>query len=245
MFDYTKSFGIEANKKSFDDGLRSYMLRIYNFMAAGIALTGVMAFATLYFAPLRELMYNTGPGGEIFGLSTLGTALTFAPLGIAMIFFMGMARISVQMAQGLFWAYAAVMGMSLSYLGLVYTGQSIAKTFFITGAVFASMSIYGYTTHKDLTSFGSFLVMGLIGIIITSVVNIFLKSSAVDFAVSLISVGVFMGLIAYDTQKLKSIYYQSGGGEMGQKMAIVGAFSLYLDFINLFLSLLRFLGDRK
>jgi len=245
MIDYTKSLGVESGRKSFDEGLRSYMLRVYNFMAAGVALTGIMAFATLNFAPLTAIMYNIGPEGQVFGLSSLGTVLTFAPLGIAIFFFMGIGRISVQTAQALFWAYAAVMGMSLSYLGLVYTGQSIAKTFFIAGAVFASMSIYGYTTQKDLTSMASFLIMGLIGLIIASLVNLFLRSSAIEFATSLIGVGIFMGLIAYDTQKLKSIYYQAGGSEMGQKMAIVGAFSLYLDFINLFLHLLRLLGDRK
>lgn len=245
MIDYTKSFGVESTRQSFDEGLRSYMLRIYNFMAAGIAITGLMAFATLNFAPLTAIMYNVGPNGEIFGLSTLGTIFTFAPLGIAIFFFMGVGRLSVQASQSLFWAYAAVMGMSLSYLGLAYTGQSLAKTFFIASAVFASMSIYGYSTKKDLTSMGSFLMMGLIGLLIVSLVNMFLQSSAIEFATSFIGVAIFMALTAYDTQKLKSIYYQSGGGEMGQKMAIVGAFSLYLDFINLFLYLLRFFGDRR
>ena len=137
------------------------------------------------------------------------------------------------------------MGVSLSYLGLIYTGQSLARTFFICSSVFGVMSLYGYSTKKDLTSMGSFLVMGLIGLIVVSLINIFLQSAAVEFATSLIGVAIFMGLIAWDTQKLKTMYYNSGGGEMGQKMAIMGAFSLYLDFINLFLYLLRFFGDRR
>lgn len=244
MIDYTKQYA-GAEKKSFDEGLRSYMLKIYNYMALAILLTGVMAWATLNFAPLTQLMYDVTPSGQIIGQSTMGMILTFAPLGIALFFFMGIGRISVQTAMTMFWAYAAIMGMSLSHLGIVYTGQSIAKTFFISSSVFASMSIYGYTTKRDLTSMGSFLVMGLIGLIIVSLVNIWLQSPAIEFATSFVGVAVFMGLTAWDTQKLKSIYYQTGGGEMGQKMAIVGAFSLYLDFINLFLYLLRFFGDRR
>jgi FtsH-binding integral membrane protein len=244
MIDYTKSFA-EKNTKGFDEGLRSYMLKIYNYMSLALLLTGVFAFGTLNFPPLMNLMYNIGPNGEFMGSSMLGMIITFAPLGIAIFFFMGIGSMSVNKAQTLFWVYAAVMGMSLSSLGLIYTGQSLARTFFICSAVFGSMSLYGYTTKKDLTSMGSFLMMGLIGLIVVSLVNIFLQSPAISFATSFIGVAIFMGLTAWDTQKLKSMYYQSGGGEMGEKTAIMGAFTLYLDFINLFLYMLRFFGDRK
>ncbi|BBB56732.1 MAG: Bax inhibitor-1/YccA family protein [Rickettsiaceae bacterium] len=243
MIDYTKSF--VKDKGSFDEGLRNYMLKIYNFMAIGLLVTGVFAFSTLNFPPLASLMFNIGPNGEFMGTSGLGMLISFAPLGIAIYFFMGLGRMSVNTAQTLFWVYAAVMGMSLSYLGLVYTGQSLARTFFICASVFGAMSLYGYSTKSDLTSMGSFLIMGLIGLIVVSLVNIFLRSPAIDFATSFIGIAIFMGLTAWDTQKLKTIYYSSGGGEMGQKMAVMGAFTLYLDFINLFLYMLRFFGDRK
>lgn len=243
MIDYTKSF--VKDKGSFDEGLRNYMLKIYNFMAIGLLVTGVFAFSTLNFPPLASLMFNIGPNGEFMGTSGFGMLISFAPLGIAIYFFMGLGRMSVNTAQTFFWVYAAVMGMSLSYLGLVYTGQSLARTFFICAAVFGAMSLYGYSTKSDLTSMGSFLIMGLIGLIVVSLVNIFLRSPAIDFATSFIGIAIFMGLTAWDTQKLKTIYYSSGGGEMGQKMAVMGAFTLYLDFINLFLYMLRFFGDRK
>ncbi len=243
MIDYTKSF--VKDKGSFDEGLRNYMLKIYNFMAIGLLVTGVFAFSTINFPPLASLMFNIGPNGEFMGTSGLGMLISFAPLGIAIYFFMGLGRMSVNTAQTLFWVYAAVMGMSLSYLGLVYTGQSLARTFFICASVFGAMSLYGYSTKSDLTSMGSFLIMGLIGLIVVSLVNIFLRSPAIDFATSFIGIAIFMGLTAWDTQKLKTIYYSSGGGEMGQKMAVMGAFTLYLDFINLFLYMLRFFGDRK
>jgi len=243
MIDYTKSF--VKDKGSFDEGLRNYMLKIYNFMAIGLLVTGVFAFSTLNFPPLASLMFNIGPNGEFMGTSGLGMLISFAPLGIAIYFFMGLGRMSVNTAQTLFWVYAAVMGMSLSYLGLVYTGQSLARTFFICASVFGAMSLYGYSTKSDLTSMGSFLIMGLIGLIVVSLVNIFLRSPAIDFATSFIGIAIFMGLTAWDTQKLKTIYYSSGGGEMGQKMAVMGAFTLYLDFINLFLYMLKFFGDRK
>ncbi|MDP4709207.1 MAG: Bax inhibitor-1/YccA family protein [Rickettsiaceae bacterium] len=244
MIDYTKAFAAKETK-GFDEGLRNYMLKIYNFMALALLLTGVMAMGTLNFPPLMNMMYNIGPNGEFMGTSMMGMLITFAPLGIAIYFFMGVGRMSVQTAQMVFWLYAGLMGMSLSSLGLMYTGQSLAKTFFICSAVFGSMSLYGYTTKKDLTSIGSFLIMGLIGLIVVSLINLFLQSPAIEFATSFIGVAIFMGLTAWDTQRLKAMYYASGGGEMGQKTAIMGAFTLYLDFINLFLYLLRFFGDRR
>lgn len=244
MIDYTKSFAAK-DSRGFDEGLRSYMLKIYNYMALALLLTGVFAFGTLNFPPLMNLMYNIGPNGEFMGTSMMGMIITLAPFGMGVFFFMRVGSMSVQNAQVLFWVYAATMGMSLSSLGIQYTGQSLARTFFICSAVFGSMSLYGYSTKKDLTSIASFLVMGLIGLVVVSLVNIFLQSSAISFATSLIGVVIFMGLTAWDTQKLKSQYYQSGGGEMGEKTAIRGAFTLYLDFINLFLHMLRFFGDRK
>ncbi|MEM6339475.1 MAG: Bax inhibitor-1/YccA family protein [Pseudomonadota bacterium] len=244
MMDYTKSYA-DKSQKGFDEGLRSYMLKIYNYMALALLLTGAMAYGSLNFPPLMSLMYSLGPNGEILGQTTLGMIITFAPLGIALFFFMGMGRMSVQTAQVTFWVYAALMGMSLSSLGLMYTGQSLVRTFLICSAVFGSMSLYGYTTKRDLTSMGSFMIMGLIGLIVVSLINLWLQSPAIHFATSFIGVAIFMGLTAWDTQKLKNMYYTSGGGEMGQKMSIMGAFTLYLDFINLFLYLLRFFGDRR
>ena len=244
MIDYTKAFATK-DRKGFDEGLRSYMLKIYNYMAMALLLTGVMPFGTLYFLPLKSIMYNIGPNDEILGSSIMGMIITFAPLGIAIYFSRGITNMSVQSAHIMFWVYAGLMGMSLSSLGLIYTGQSLVKTFFICSTVFGAMSLYGYTTKKDLTSMGSFLFMGLIGVIMVSLVNLFLQSSAVDFAISFIGVGIFMGLTAWDTQKLKALYYSTGGGEMGQKMSLMGAFTLYLDFINMFILMLRFFGDRR
>lgn len=245
MIDYTKVVSEQSKSTSYDEGLRSYMLKVYAFMASALVLTGVMALATLYVEPIRNLMYETGLGGRIVGQTSLGTLIMFAPIGIALFFFMGLAKLSLETTKILFWVYAGLMGMSLSSLGLVYAGQSLIKTFFICASVFGSMSIYGYTTKRDLSEFGSFMVMGLIGVILVALVNSILRSSPVDFALSFIGIALFMGITAWDTQKLKSLYYTSGGGEMGEKMAVMGAFSLYLDFINLYIYLLRFFGDRR
>ncbi len=243
MIDYTKS--ISATQKNYDEGLRSYLLGIYNYMGLALLLTGVAAYATLSFPPLTNLMFNVGQNGQM-GVTGLGMVVQFAPIGIALYFFTGMGRMTVKTAQLLFWVYAALTGMSLSSLGLVYTGESIARTFFICASVFGAMSIYGYTTKRDLTAIGSFLVMGLFGLVVVSLVNMFLQSQAVSFATSLIGIAVFIGLIAWDTQKLKGMYYAyAGSGEMAQKTAVMGAFILYLDFINLFLHMLRFFGNRR
>lgn len=238
---FTDSFA--GSRQSFDSGLRQYMLKIYNLMAIALAISGVTAYAFMNVPALTSLIFEVTPRG--IGYTPLGYVVAFAPIGIALYFFMGMGRMSVQTAQSLFWAYAALTGASLSSLGFVYTGASIAKTFFLTASLFGAMSIYGYTTKKDLTSMGSLLMVGLIGIILASIVNIFMMSPAVEFAVSILGIIIFLGLTAYDTQRLKEIYYSAGGGEFAQKMSIVGAFTLYLDFINLFLYLLRFMGDRR
>ncbi len=217
-----------------DEGLRAYMLGVYNYMASGLALTGVVAFIVANTPFLMD---------AIFGTPLLWVVM-LAPLGV--VFFMS-ARIqsmSAGAAQATFWVFAVLMGMSLASIFIVYTGASIARVFFITASVFGAMSIYGYTTKRDLTGWGSFLFMGLIGIIIASVVNIFLASSALEFAISVIGVLVFVGLTAYDTQNIKSMYVESDGAAVVTKKAIMGALRLYLDFINLFLMLLRLFGNR-
>jgi uncharacterized protein len=239
---FTNTFA--ESRKGFDSGLRQYMLKIYNLMAAALAISGAMAYAFATIPALTSLVFQINPNGTI-GYTGLGYVAVFAPIGIALYFFWGNARMNIQTAQTLFWVYAALTGISLASLGFIYTGASIAKTFFITASMFGGMSIYGYTTNKDLTSMGSLLFIGLIAIILASIVNIFMQSPAVEFAVSIIGIIIFLGLTAYDTQRLKEIYYSAGGGEYAQKMAIVGAFTLYLDFINLFIYLLRFLGVRK
>jgi len=239
---FTNSFA--GSRKGFDTGLRQYMLKIYNLMAAALVLSGAMAYAFATIPALTSLIFVVNPNGSL-GYSALGYIAAFAPIGIAFYFFWGNASMTIQRAQSLFWIYAALTGVSLASLGFIYTGASIAKTFFITASMFGGMSIYGYTTNKDLTSMGSLLFVGLITIILASIVNIFMQSPAVEFAVSILGIIIFLGLTAYDTQRLKEIYYSAGGGEYAQKMAIVGAFILYLDFINLFIYLLRFLGVRK
>jgi len=232
-------------RKSVDEGLRQYFLLIYNYIALALAITGFAAFASLNFEPLVNLLYVVGPNKELLGITGFGWLVNFSPLIMSLFFFNGIANMELKKTQMLFCIYAGLMGISLSYLGLLYTGQSIVKTFFVCAASFAGMSIYGYSTNKDLTSMGSFMVMGLVGIIIASLINIFMQSSAVYFATSLLGIFIFMGLIAWDTQKLKVIYYQAGGGEYGQKMAVLGALTLYMDIINLFVYMLRFFGDRR
>ena len=224
---------------SYDAGLRSYMLSVYNYMASGVLLTGIVAL----------LFVNSGYMSLLFSAdghaSALGWIVMLAPLAVVMVLSFGMQRMSVGAAQIAFWAFAALMGLSLSSIFLVYTGTSIAKVFFITAATFGAMSLYGYTTKRDLSGFGSFLFMGLIGIIIASVVNIFLASSALSFGISIIGVLLFVGLTAYDTQNIKLSYSASYGSEVLAKSAIMGALKLYLDFINLFLMLLRLVGNQR
>lgn len=244
MIDYRNEFITnKAGDKNFNEGLRLYMLKIYNYMAIGLLITGSMAFATLNFEPLVQLMYKLTPAREVYGITGFGLIIQLIPLVIAFSF--GFANMSVANARILFWLYAITIGMSLSSLGFIYTSQSLVRTFLICSSLFGVMSLYGYSTNKDITSVGSFLIMGLIGLVIISLVNIFMQSSAVNFALSVAGIGIFMGLTAWDTQKLKGMYYYYGGGEVGQKIAIMGAYTLYLDFINLALYLLNFLGERK
>ena len=218
-----------------DQGLREYMMKVYNYMTSGLAISGLVAWGFSKSPALMGAIYGTG----------LQWIVMLAPLGF--IFFLGarLQKMSLSAAQMTFWAFSAVMGISLSYIFVVYTGMSIARVFFITCGTFAGMSIYGYTTKRDLTKLGSFLIMGLIGIIIASIVNIFMQSSAMHFVISAIGVLVFVGLTAYDTQRIKSTYYQVAGTNFTQKAAIMGALTLYLDFINLFVMLMQFFGQRR
>lgn len=231
-----------------DEGLRSYMLQVYNYMASGLALTGLVAYI------LFQATAVISPTGELIGLTSLGASLytgpmmwvvMLAPLGVVIYMSFGIKGMSASRAQTMFWVFAFLMGLSLSTIFLQYTGASIARVFFITASTFGAMSIYGYTTKRDLTGMGSFLYMGLIGIIIASVVNIFMQSPAIYFAVSVLGVLIFVGLTAYDTQKIKNMYMAYDSGEVAAKKAIMGALTLYLDFINLFIMLLRLFGQRR
>jgi uncharacterized protein len=219
-----------------DVGLRDYMLRIYNYMASGLALTGIVAYV---FA--QSGMYAQVAATPLIWLIML------APLGFVLLMSFGINRLSASGAQALFWAFSGAMGLSLASVFLMYTGASIARVFFITAGTFAAMSFYGYTTQRDLSKFGSFLIMGLIGVIIAMLVNLFMQSSALQFAISVIGVLVFTGLTAWDTQRIKETYYelQYADGETAGKQAIMGALRLYLDFINLFIMLLHLLGARR
>lgn len=240
-----------------DEGLRAYMIRVYNYMMIGLGITGVIAFATF--------MLTTSTTPEVVGdgqilqlgdryLNSLGYTLYASPLQwlvifapLALVFFMGfrIGKMSVSAAQTTFWVFSALMGLSLSWVFLAYTSESIVQVFFITAATFGAMSLWGYTTKRDLTGMGSFLFMGLIGLIIAMVVNIFMQSSGLAWIISIVGVLIFTGLTAYDTQKIKEMYYAGDDGTVAGKKAIMGALALYLDFINLFLMLLRLMGNRQ
>ena len=240
----TTSLG-QSQAAARDEGLRAYMLKIYNYMASALALTGIVALFTANSPALLSLFYNVVDGRAV-GMSGLGWIVALAPLGMVMVMSFGVNKLSITALQGMFWAFAVVMGLSLSSIFLVYTGTSIARVFFISAGTFGAMSLYGYTTKKDLTGFGSFLMMGLIGLILASLVNIFLQSPGLSFVTSVLGVLIFVGLTAYDTQKLKNMYYQIAGyGDEMAKASVMGALNLYMDFINIFLHLLRFMGDRR
>ncbi|HVH75327.1 MAG TPA: Bax inhibitor-1/YccA family protein [Stellaceae bacterium] len=217
-----------------DVGLREYMLRIYNYMASGLALTGIVAFVAA----------NSGFYASIARTPVMWLVI-LAPLGLVMWLSYGIQRMQASTAQALFWVYSGLMGLSLGVVFLAFTGTSVARVFFITAGTFGAMSLYGYTTQRDLSGFGSFLFMGLIGIIIAGLVNIFIHSSALQFAISVIGVIVFTGLTAWDTQQIKEMYYEADGSEIASKKAVMGALRLYLDFINLFMMLLQLMGTRR
>lgn len=234
-----------AQTATYDAGLRAYMLNIYNYMASGLVLTGIVALLASQSQAFLSLMYVM-ENGAITGMKPLAWLVMLAPLGMALALGFGVQRMSSAGAQAAFWGFAVVMGLSLTSIFLSYTGTSIARVFFITAGTFGAMSLYGYTTKRDLSKIGSFLIMGVIGLIIASLVNIFLQSSALQFAVSVIGVLVFTGLTAYDTQRLKEMYYQfTLEGEAMAKSVIMGALTLYMDFINIFVSLMQLIGERR
>jgi len=234
-----------AESHVIDQGLRSYMLKVYNYMGSALLVTGIVALLTFKFAvesvsplaftDLGQTLYNSG----------FAWVVMLAPLGVVLYMSFGIAKMSASKAQTVFWIFAALMGLSLSSIFAVYTETSITRVFFITAGTFGAMSIYGYTTKRDLTKFGSFLMMGLIGIIIASIVNMFMKSPMMYWIISILGVLIFVGLTAYDTQKIKNMYLASDSGELMGKKAVMGALTLYLDFINLFIMLLRLFGQRR
>ena len=219
----------------FDEGLRQHMLRVYNYMGLGLVVTGLIAFAVASTPALYVPIFST----------PLKWVVMLAPLAFVLLFSFKMQTMSAASAQAMFWAFCAVMGLSLASVFLVFTGTSIARTFFIAATMFGATSLYGYTTKRDLTQFSSFLIMGLIGVVIASIVNIFLGSTALQFAISVIGIAVFIGLTAWDTQTIKEQYAENFDAESQQKLAVFGAFSLYLNFINIFQLLLNFTGERE
>ena len=225
-----------------DEGLRAYMLKVYNLMALGLAITGLAAWGSFNFAVADGQLTAFG---QLIYASAFRWVVILAPL--AMVFFLSFRinKMSVPAAQTAFWVYSGLVGLSLSTIFLVYTGESIVRTFFITATAFGGLSLYGYTTKRDLSAMGSFLVMGLFGLIIAMIVNIFLQSSAMQFAISAIGVLIFSGLTAYDTQNIKEMYYEGDDATVAGRKAIMGALRLYLDFINLFMFLLQFLGNNR
>jgi uncharacterized protein len=235
-----------------DQGLRAHMLRVYNYMAIGLVLTGLAALATYSLAvsstPTEYVvgsgLYLTAFGAALY-TGPLMWVLILVPLGVVFFLSFRIQHMSVGAAQATFWGYAALLGVSLSSIFLVYTAGSITQVFFITAATFGAMSLWGYTTQRDLTGMGSFLYMGLIGVIIAMFVGFFWHSTALQFAISIIGVIIFTGLTAYDTQKIKEMYYVGDDGTLAGRKAIMGALSLYLDFVNLFLMLLRLFGNSR
>ena len=217
-----------------DTGLRQYMLRVYNYMGAGLALTGLVAYAA-WASGIYAAIAHTA---FIF-------VVVFAPLAVVFLLAWRIQRMSLASAQLTFWGYSALVGLSLAYIFIAYTGVSIASTFFITAAMFLGTSLYGYTTGRDLSGFGSFLIMGVIGLVVAMLVNAFLASPALQFAISVIGVLVFTGLTAYDTQRIKEMYFAGDDDVIAGKKAIMGALALYLDFLNLFLFMLQFMGQRR
>ena len=222
-----------------DAGLRSYMLSVYNYMASGVLLTGIVA---MLFAPYaRDVLINASGRG----MSGLGWIVTLAPLAFVMVMSFGINRLQTGTLQLLFWAFSVAMGLSMSTIFITYTGVSIAQTFFAVSAGFLGLSLYGYTTKKDLSGWGTFLIMGVVGLLVAMVINMFLQSTAMHLMISALGVLIFAGLTAYDTQKIKSMYAYVAGTDMMGKTVIMGALNLYLDFINMFMFLLSFMGDRR
>lgn len=225
--------GANAMDQAVDAGLRSYMLSVYNYMGSGVLLTGIVAL----------LAFQSGFTASLIG-SPLMWVVALAPLAFVLVLSFGINKLSTPAAQALFWVYAAVMGLSMSTIFIAFTGTSIATTFFATAAAFIGLSLYGYTTKKDLSGFGTFLIMGVVGILVAMLINLFLQSSALSLAISVIGVLLFAGLTAYDTQKIKSMYFYVRGTDFVGKSVVMGALTLYLDFVNMFTFLLNLMGSR-
>ena len=243
-----RSFTRTADQGVIDEGLRAYMLKVYNYMTTGLLITGLIA----YFFGKASIVTNSS--GELIGVTSLGNMLfnsplmwvvALAPLGMMFFFTYRINKMSLSTAQITFWVFATLMGLSMASLFIAYTGASITRVFFICSATFAAMSLYGYTTKRDLTALGGFLMMGVIGLIIANIVNWFLQSPALYYAASFIGVLIFVGLTAYDTQKIKNMYYEGDSDNLSGKKAIMGALTLYMDFILLFIYLLRIFGQRR
>ena len=250
MADYENRLarGATTVADTIDTGLRAHMLRVYNYMVGALALTGVVAFAVANSPPLLNAFYRqvVTANGVALSPTILGWVVMLAPLALVFFLSFRIMQMSQQAAQATFWIYAAMVGASLASILIVYTGASVAMTFFVTAATFGTMSLWGYTTKRDLTGFGHFLFMGLIGILIAMLANFFFRSPAINFVVSVLGVLIFTGLTAWDTQKIKNTYYAVGGDTaVAGKAAIMGALALYLDFLNIFLFLLRFMGNRR
>jgi len=244
-FDNRVLRGQTASAGLIDSGLRSYMLRVYNYMLVGLLLTGATAYAVAEIPEIRSLFFAVNEQTGRMGLSGLGWIALIAPIGLVFFLSFRITKMSLATAQTVFWLYAGINGIALAPIVLVYSGADVAQAFFVTAATFGAMSLYGYTTQRDLTGFGSFLFMGLIGVVIASVVQMFLQSAVMNFVISVVGVLVFTGLTAYDTQWIKNAYAGGDDAATAGKKAIYGALKLYLDFINLFLMILRLMGNGR
>lgn len=241
---YARTIPADRADMSVDAGLRSFMLGVYNKVALGLVLSGALAFVTSSVPAVRDLLFVVGANGRV-GYTMIGWVVAFAPLAVILFGGFALRNPTPQKAGAMYWTIVSLIGASLGTVLLRYTGESVASTFFVTAAAFGALSLFGYTTKKDLTGFGSFLIVGLVGILLASVVNLFIGSAMIAFVVSVLGVLIFAGLIAYDTQRLKMTYYELGGNQTALGVATnFGALSLYLDFINLFQFLLSFMGNR-
>lgn len=239
-----KNIAQVGEKASVDEGLRQYMVKVYNYMSGGLCITALVAYLIANTSAIR-LFFEVSPAGQVVGMSGLGWLALIAPFIMIFAFGWVIMKGSLAQVQGVFWGFAALMGASLAPIILMYTGASVTRIFLITAAMFGGMSLYGYTTKKDLTSMGSFMIMAVWGIIIAAIVNIFLKSPGLYYAISFISVIAFTGLTAYDTQRIRQMYYEDDASDTASRKAIAGALSLYMDFINIFIALLNLFGDRR
>lgn len=231
-------------KAAVDEGLRQYMIKVYNYMSGGLCITALVAYLIANTSMIR-MFFEVSPAGQVIGMSGLGWLALLSPFIMIFAFGWVLMKGTLAQVQGVFWGFAALMGASLCPILMMYTGASVTRIFLITAAMFGGMSLYGYTTKKDLTAMGSFMIMAVWGIIIAAIVNMFLKSPGLYYAISIISVIAFTALTAYDTQKIRQMYYEHDGGDTASRKAIAGALSLYMDFINIFIALLRLFGDRR